>query len=969
MASYKPAHNISERHRTADVLIAENVDFAGLLLSEAVQKGLTTAGFEKPSPIQLKAIPLGRCGLDLIVQAKSGTGKTCVFSVIALESLQLNSNSTQVLVLAPTREIAVQIHDVILSIGSALLKLRCHVFIGGLPLAQDKQKLNKCHIAVGTPGRIKQLIEEDLINTNTIRLYVLDEADKLLDESFKEQINWIYSALPENKQMLALSATYPEYLAQQLTSYMRDPVFVRLNPKDLALQGLVQYYKVVSYNSLPHKQFEIKVQHLLQLLSQVTFNQCLIFSNYQTRAQNLSDYLCVKGWPSTYISGSQDQTHRLQAMAMLKKFQCRVLISTDLTARGIDAERVNLVVNLDVPYDAKTYLHRIGRAGRFGTQGIAVTYAASGQEYHQLLTIQQDCHIAMKKLPDTITSDLMNQDNKDEMSNPPEETNGKLHNGFYDGGDPSTSLPQSNSDTKEIRQFMNGADTNNRKKKSVESQDNIPNAMVWPSKDLRSVRRKQRKDVGMEVHDGGGEPIKTRARLVTAEKSCQTDSPSNHEPLNIGVIPPLSDDVRNQGTKLTINYQDAVDDFEDFLKTKNTSIDTWKKFYAKDVKDVDNIASADKLSTVVVEDVSTVVVEDVRSDVQVHHDAEDSMIAIERNDVSPLLKEDENDTEKSNVAGVELYASEVDVHEEGNDSKDELECILNENVTKLSDLNIDNRDSQYDTTSSTSFQAQAGILETQIAENCFQTGVNQTTYSETMQNSIMRLNYEQDYNSESVFTDEKTNGLSYIDNTSDGDSSVKEAKERKDVVEQGDWNANGDEEESVEEDDEEEEEEEDSSETDDGDYDIDTSKLYADGDVYNEFSQYYNPWQDASQGAYGTSHINNSMHTGEYERQETTYQNDVPNTYTTDRYDYDNGNPTQTSQYAQPPYPGPPYQGPPGMDHHSQWERPYQGNYPDRGDPSWDWYNAYMYNAWLHEYHMQSYFNYPTPPPPYWQHW
>ncbi|KAK7103015.1 hypothetical protein V1264_021150 [Littorina saxatilis] len=360
------AHKLSEKARTNDVLISETVDFAGLLLSEAVLHGLKNAGFERPSPIQLKAIPLGRCGLDLIVQAKSGTGKTCVFSVIALESVEVAATSTQVLVLAPTREIAIQIWEVVKSLGSAMPSLRCHTFIGGLPLHEDKKKLQLCHIAIGTPGRIQNLIEAGCLKTDSIRLFVMDEADKLLEESFQEQINWIFSSLPDNKQMLALSATYPEYMAQHLTVYMRNPTFIRLNITDPTLLGIKQYYTGVASHPLPHKVFEAKTAAVVDLLSSVSFHQCLIFSNMQTRAQNLENELTSRGWPTTCIAGSLGQKDRITAMAKLKTYKCRVLISTDLTSRGIDADRVNLVINLDVPKDHETYLHRIGRAGRFG---------------------------------------------------------------------------------------------------------------------------------------------------------------------------------------------------------------------------------------------------------------------------------------------------------------------------------------------------------------------------------------------------------------------------------------------------------------------------------------------------------------------------------------------------------------------------------------------------------------------------
>ncbi|KAI1893106.1 hypothetical protein AGOR_G00140480, partial [Albula goreensis] len=406
----KAAHDIQTRKRTDDVLLSDGIDFSSLLLSQPVQDGLIASGFQKPSPIQLKAIPLGRCGLDLIVQAKSGTGKTCVFATIALDSLVTENMTTQVLVLAPTREIAVQIHSVVMAIGSAMEGLECHVFIGGTPVSQDKSHLKKCHIAVGSPGRIKQLIELGFLSTASIRLFVLDEADKLLEEgSFQDQINWIYSSLPANKQMLALSATYPESLAQHLARYMRDPSFVRLNPTDPGLIGLKQYYRVVKSHPLPHKVFEEKVQQLFELFTKVPFNQALVFSNLHTRAQHLADILTAKGLPAVCISGGLSQDQRLEAMSKLKQYQCRVLISTDLTSRGIDADKVNLVINLDVPQDWETYMHRIGRAGRFGTHGLAVTYCCHGEEENKMMAIAQKCRLSLSLLPDPVPSGLMEE--------------------------------------------------------------------------------------------------------------------------------------------------------------------------------------------------------------------------------------------------------------------------------------------------------------------------------------------------------------------------------------------------------------------------------------------------------------------------------------------------------------------------------------------------------------------------------
>ncbi|TKS77687.1 putative ATP-dependent RNA helicase DDX20 [Collichthys lucidus] len=375
----RAAHDIETRKRTDDVLLSEGIDFNSLLLSQPVLEGLSAAGFQKPSPIQLKAIPLGRCGLDLIVQAKSGTGKTCVFCTIALDFLVLENPATQVLVLAPTREIAVQIHSVVMAIGCAMEGLECHVFIGGRPVSQDKLHLKKCHVAVGSPGRIKQLIELGMLSTASIRLFVMDEADKLLEEgSFQEQINWIFSSLPVNKQMLALSATYPESLAQHLTRYMREPTFVRLNPSDMGLKGLKQYYKLVQSHPLAHRVFEEKVQHLLELFSKIPFNQALVFSNLHTRAQHLADILSSKGLPAVCISGGLSQDQRLEAMSKLKQYQCRVLISTDLD-----------------------YILFVG------TRGLAVTYCCHGEEENKMMAIAQKCSLSLSVLPSVIEPGLM----------------------------------------------------------------------------------------------------------------------------------------------------------------------------------------------------------------------------------------------------------------------------------------------------------------------------------------------------------------------------------------------------------------------------------------------------------------------------------------------------------------------------------------------------------------------------------
>ncbi|XP_059723539.1 probable ATP-dependent RNA helicase DDX20 [Haemorhous mexicanus] len=550
------------RFRTRDVLLPGGPsDFGSLLLSPPVLAGLEAAGFHRPSPVQLKAIPLGRCGLDLIVQAKSGTGKTCVFATIALDAVLLESPATQILILAPTREIAVQIHAVITTIGMKMEGLECHVFIGGTPLSQDRSRLKKCHIAVGSPGRIKQLIELDYLSTASVRLLVLDEADKLLEEgSFQEQVNWIYSCLPVNKQMLAVSATYPESLAAALTRYMREPTFVRLNPTDPALLGLKQYYKIVNSHPLPHKTFEEKTQHLQELFSKIPFNQALVFSNLHSRAQHLAEILTSRGFPAECISGNMNQSQRLDAMAKLKQFHCRVLISTDLTSRGIDAEKVNLVINLDVPLDWETYMHRIGRAGRFGTLGLAVTYCCRGEEENTMMKIAQKCNLQLLPLPEPIPPGMMEQFEDGQVEVKPAIPTGPVvncdtvcpkaeqpvlqpvQNGFPDIPQPPSNLPRDNSSVERPKKTP--------KPKQIKKCTNPANVEKNRTPQTSSCRTEQRNQV---------KPISRR----DAQHSTQAP---DEEALkkNLPKIPCLS----SFKTQLTNpwSFSDFVEDYDYFIK-------------------------------------------------------------------------------------------------------------------------------------------------------------------------------------------------------------------------------------------------------------------------------------------------------------------------------------------------------------------------------------------------------------------
>ncbi|XP_059487044.1 probable ATP-dependent RNA helicase DDX20 [Neocloeon triangulifer] len=395
------AHVLGSEDRTQDVQINEDVTFEGLILSDGTLKGLQESGFERPSPIQLVGIPLGKCGFDLIAEAKSGTGKTVMFGVAALEMLQLPSKSLQVLILTPTREIAAQVGDVLVSIGQGHEGLKIGVFIGGLPVEEDKRRAKNCHIAVGTPGRLKHLIDDGLLNVGHVRLVIIDEADKLLEPCFEPDISHIFKTLPLNKQVIAASATYTPELKLFLEDYMRSPI--RVNPEEgkldenvAVLLGVRQVAALVPSHPNYLTKSKNKLNALISILSSVPFKQCIVFNNSHGVAQTISETLNSKGWPTEFISSGMDQPSRLRVVKKFFDYECRILLSTDLVSRGIDVANVNLVVNLDVPMITATYLHRIGRSGRFGTQGLAITIVeSSSKDLVRLLGIVKDLNITM----------------------------------------------------------------------------------------------------------------------------------------------------------------------------------------------------------------------------------------------------------------------------------------------------------------------------------------------------------------------------------------------------------------------------------------------------------------------------------------------------------------------------------------------------------------------------------------------
>uniref|UniRef100_A0A8D9EI54 Probable ATP-dependent RNA helicase DDX20 n=1 Tax=Cacopsylla melanoneura TaxID=428564 RepID=A0A8D9EI54_9HEMI len=399
------AHDIGKCVRTKDVLSNIDVLFENdALIEKPIRQGLADNGFIKESPIQMAAFPYILNGYDAIVQSKSGTGKSIVFVVAALNKLiKVPVTQTQTIILAPTREIAVQITDVVRTVGTYVQNLHVDYFIGGTPVVRPKVTPQ---VVVGSPGRVKQLIKLKHLSVDAVRMLILDEADKLINGSFLDDITWIYSQLPSMKQMLVVSATYsPENLAT-LHRYMIDPLLIRPEDATRPLIGVKQLVALIPESKNSNLKCVDEEKKLVQLLSHTPFNQCVVFSNYQLRPEVISENLTTAKFGSVFLSGAQEQGDRLAALNAFKQGQVRILVTTDLAARGIDAANVNLVINLEIPHDAATYLHRMGRAGRYGTRGLVITIvsAESLVKFHSLMAeINLDHDFNVGLVPDNLS--------------------------------------------------------------------------------------------------------------------------------------------------------------------------------------------------------------------------------------------------------------------------------------------------------------------------------------------------------------------------------------------------------------------------------------------------------------------------------------------------------------------------------------------------------------------------------------
>jgi len=377
----------------------EPVDsFDDLPLHDDLLRGIYSYGFEKPSAIQARGIKPIVMGRDTIGQAQSGTGKTATFVIGALQKIDYSTSKTQVLLLAPTRELAQQIQKVALALGD-YLEVSCHACIGGTNIRDDMDKLRDGQqLVVGTPGRVFDMIGKGSFNTSAVALFVLDEADEMLSRGFKDQIYEIFKELPGSVQVALFSATLPPETLELTAKFMRNPVRILVKKDELTLEGIRQFYVAVDKE-------DWKFDTLCDLYETLTITQAIIYCNTRRKVDMLRDKMVQKDFTISTMHADLDQKERDKVMREFRSGSSRVLISTDLLARGIDVQQVSLVINYDLPGNIENYLHRIGRSGRFGRKGVAINLI-TGHDQRQLEQIEQHYHTQIEEMPEDIADHI-----------------------------------------------------------------------------------------------------------------------------------------------------------------------------------------------------------------------------------------------------------------------------------------------------------------------------------------------------------------------------------------------------------------------------------------------------------------------------------------------------------------------------------------------------------------------------------
>ena len=362
-------------------------------ISTELLRGIFSYGFEQPSPIQQKAIKPIMNGRDIVAQAQSGTGKTATFAIGALSRVNTKDNSNQILIMSPTHELTNQISGVISSLGNLIPGLRVKTVIGGSSIDNDVDEMHKTppHVIVGTPGRVYDMMRRRHINAKKLKLVILDEADEMLSSGFKDQVYNIFQYLHKDVQIALFSATLPPEVLPITDKIMRNPVRITVLAEKLTLDGIRQFYVALDDDRQ-------KYDTLKDLYNGITFSQCIIYCNSKERVQDLYEAMVQDQFPVCCIHSNMDKSERAKAFQEFRTGNARVLISSNVTARGIDIQQVSVVVNFDSPRDKSTYIHRIGRSGRWGRKGIGINFVTRRDSVN-LRTIQDYYRCQINELP------------------------------------------------------------------------------------------------------------------------------------------------------------------------------------------------------------------------------------------------------------------------------------------------------------------------------------------------------------------------------------------------------------------------------------------------------------------------------------------------------------------------------------------------------------------------------------------
>jgi superfamily II DNA/RNA helicase len=378
-----------------ELRVYESFDEMGL--PDSLLRGIYAHGFEKPSMIQRKAIVPIREGRDVLAQAQSGTGKTGAFSIGAMCRVDPTLKKPQILVLVPTRELAQQIEYVATHLGSHL-PLSVYAATGGTPLGTDLRALERgAQYVIGTPGRIYDLMHRGALQRQHLKVLIMDEADQMLEDRFREQVLCILQlGFPKETRVALFSATMPQEVIEFSEKLLQNPVRILVPPEEVTLDGIKQYFVELQRE-------DWKYEVLCDLYQQLNINQAIIYCNKRQKVEWLAEKMSAQGFPLSFIHGEMDVEERRRRMTDFRKGGIRVLISTDLLARGIDVQQVSLVINYELPVQRENYVHRIGRSGRFGRKGVAINLLV-GDEVKLMKEIETHYSTTLTTLPEDLAA-------------------------------------------------------------------------------------------------------------------------------------------------------------------------------------------------------------------------------------------------------------------------------------------------------------------------------------------------------------------------------------------------------------------------------------------------------------------------------------------------------------------------------------------------------------------------------------